>query len=304
MPRFPELRLPYFPPYDWDGVLQFLNLRRLKDVEHVQEGAYLRTVHLGRHTGWIRVRHPARGSFLIAEYAPSLRPALPELTRRLRDLFDLDARPRSIAGTLRRDRLLAPAIRACPGLRIPGAFDPFELSVRAVLGQQITVKAATTIGGRFAEAFGRALQTPFLELTQLTPLPERVARASVDEVASLGIVSARSRCLIALAGAFHSGALLLEPGSAPEAAINELVSLPGIGPWTAHYIAMRALRWSDAFPKEDIVIRNRLGGIGPKAAEARAEPWRPYRGYAVLHLWRMIPRTPGANRPVTSDSAA
>ncbi|MEZ0389251.1 MAG: DNA-3-methyladenine glycosylase, partial [Verrucomicrobium sp.] len=162
----------------------------------------------------------------------------------------------------------------------------FELAIRAILGQQITVKAATTIACRFADAFGEKIDTPFLELSRLSPLPERVASATVDEVARLGIVSARSKCIIALAEAYRTGNLQLDAGANPDIAIRKLVALPGIGPWTAHYIAMRALRWPDAFPKEDIAVRNNLGGVTAKQAEEMSQAWRPWRSYAVLHIWR------------------
>ncbi|RYD65692.1 MAG: DNA-3-methyladenine glycosylase 2 family protein, partial [Verrucomicrobiaceae bacterium] len=157
-----------------------------------------------------------------------------------------------------------------------------------ILGQQITVKAATTIACRFAEAFGEEIRTPIPELTKLSPLASKVAAATIDDVARLGIVSARSASIIALAKAYHSGALILEAGSNPEAVIAKLVELPGIGQWTAHYIAMRALRWPDAFPKEDIAVRNKLGGVSAKQAEAMSQAWRPWRSYAVLHIWRSL----------------
>ena len=288
-PAPPPLLLSYTPPYDWDGVLEFLRLRRLKDVEEVENGAYLRTVRIGSKSGWIRVRHrPAKRAIEI-EVSPGLYGLELRLSERLRHLFDLDAQPTAISKVLAQDPLLRAGVKANPGLRIPGAFDPFELTIRAILGQQITVKAATTIGGRFAEAFGQKIVTPVPTLSRLTPSSGRVARASVDQVARLGIVSARSRCILGIAAAFESGALQLEPGNEPAKAIEQLVALPGIGPWTAHYIAMRALRWADAFPKEDIAVRNNLGGLSPKRAEALSQAWRPYRAYAVLHVWRLKP---------------
>ena len=131
------------------------------------------------------------------------------------------------------------------------------------------------------------METPFPELTRLSPLPTKVARASVEEVASLGIIRTRAASIIALAQAFHAGTLSLEPGANPDTTIEKLVALPGIGPWTAHYIAMRALRWPDAFPKEDIAVRNKLGGVSAKQAGEISQAWRPWRSYAVLHVWNM-----------------
>jgi AraC family transcriptional regulator of adaptative response / DNA-3-methyladenine glycosylase II len=280
------LRLSYRPPYDWDGILAFLDARKITEVEFISNGSYLRTIRLGRHTGWIKVTHAPEKHALRVEFTRSLVPVLPALLGRLRDLFDLAARPDLISAHLRKDPLLKAGVRANPGLRVPGAFDGFELAIRAILGQQITVKAATTIGCRFAEAFGEKIATPFPELLRLTPLPERVAKATVDEIAKLGIIRARAKSIIAVARACNAGALQLDAGANPEAAIQRLVAVPGIGQWTAHYVAMRALRWPDAFPKEDIAVRKNLGGVSAKEAEAMSQSWRPWRSYAVLHIWK------------------
>jgi AraC family transcriptional regulator of adaptative response / DNA-3-methyladenine glycosylase II len=155
----------------------------------------------------------------------------------------------------------------------------------------VTVKAATTIACRLVEAFGEPIVTPFPELTRLTPSPARIATASVDDLARHGIVAARCRAIIALAAAHESGDLRLDGGAHhnPDDAIRRLAELPGIGQWTAHYIAMRALRWPDAFPKEDIAVRNNLGGVTAKEAERLSQAWRPWRSYAVMHVWRMPP---------------
>jgi AraC family transcriptional regulator of adaptative response / DNA-3-methyladenine glycosylase II len=281
----PTVDLPYIAPLDWPRLLRFLSARSVKGVEAVHDDAYLRTVRIGEHSGWIRVRdEPARGA-LALEIAPELAPILPSLRERLENLFDLHARPDIIGAHFARDPILGPAIAARPGLRVPGAFDGFELAVRAILGQQITVKAATTIAGRFAAAFGDPIETPHAELTHLSPTARRVAAASIDEVASLGIIQSRARSIISIATEMESGRLALEPGADPNAVIAELVALPGIGAWTAHYIAMRALRWADAWPKEDIALRNALGRVTPKRSDELSQPWRPWRSYAVLHLW-------------------
>jgi AraC family transcriptional regulator, regulatory protein of adaptative response / DNA-3-methyladenine glycosylase II len=280
------LQLSYRPPYDWEAILEFLRARRIKDVEMVADGAYRRTVRLGKHTGWIQVTHAPEKRALLVEFTHSLTPVLPALLGRLRHLFDLAARPDLIAAHLRKDQRLRKGVRLHPGLRVPGAFDGFEMAMRAILGQQITVKAATTVAGRWAEAFGQKIATPFPELTRLTPLAEPIAHATVGAIARLGIVSARARSMIALAQAFQAGSFSLEPGTDPESAIRQWVALPGIGPWTAHYLGMRALRWPDAFPKEDIAVRQRLGGVSAKHAEALSQAWRPWRSYAVVHLWK------------------
>jgi len=281
------IQLVYRPPYDWEGVLDFLRTRTLKGVEWVTSDEYFRTVHLGDHKGWFSVRHKPDKNSVLLEFSHGLTPVLAPLIGRVKGLFDLNARPDLISEQLKRDSILKKAVAKNEGLRVPGAFDSFELAIRAILGQQITVKAATTIAGRFVDAFGKKVSTPSPEMTRLTPTAKRIARASVDDISSLGIVSARAKCIIAIAKAFDSGKLLLTPGENPDDAIVQLVELPGIGPWTANYIAMRALRWPDAFPKEDIVIRNKLGGITPKQAEELSQKWRPWRSYAVLHLWRL-----------------
>jgi AraC family transcriptional regulator of adaptative response / DNA-3-methyladenine glycosylase II len=282
------LQLAYRPPYDWKSILEFLGARALSGVEDVTDEAYARTVQLGRAKGWIRVTQARKQHVLFVEFTHTLTPVLPVLLGRVRALFDLDARPDVIAKRLARDPRLAPGVRGNRGLRVPGAFNGFELAVRAVLGQQVTVKAATTIAGRFVTAFGEAMDTPLPRLTRLTPVPARLARASVDDVARHGILAARARSIIALAAAHESGGLSLDGGMHhdPAESIRRLAELPGIGPWTAHYIAMRALRWPDAFPKEDIVVRAALGGVTAVEAEALSQAWRPWRSYAVLHLWR------------------
>jgi AraC family transcriptional regulator of adaptative response / DNA-3-methyladenine glycosylase II len=283
-----KLQLGYRPPYDWQGMLDFLRGRAIRGVERVTEETYARTVRIGGHEGWVMVSHAPERNAVVVEFAHSLNPVLPTLLSRLRDLFDLNARPDLIAGHLGQDRLLKAAVAANPGLRVPGAFDGFELAIRAILGQQVTVKAATTLAGRFAAEFGEPIETPFPELGWLSPRAEAVAAASVDEIARLGIVSLRARTLQAIGRAFASGGLRLDSGGDPEAVIARLVAMPGIGPWTANHIAMRALRWPDAFPKEDIAVRKALGGVTARQAEELSQAWRPWRSYAVLHLWRHL----------------
>ncbi len=283
------LQLCYRPPYDWPAMLEFLRLRALNSVEWVEDDSYARTVRLGPYQGWIKVTHAKGKPALQVEFTHSLTGALPTLLRRLRNLFDLNAHPMLIDGWLQQDPRLSASIRQNPGLRVPGAFDGFEMTIRAILGQQITVKAATTLGGRFAVAFGEHIETPFPALSQLAPLAERMAMATVDDIAALGIVSARARCIIALAQACASGKLILEGGTDPEGMIRQLLLIPGIGPWTTQYIAMRALRWPDAFPASDIAVRKNLGGVSTREAEALSHAWQPWRSYAVLHIWKNLP---------------
>ena len=283
------LQLSYRPPFDWEGILKFLAGRMIRDVEFVTAESYARTVRLGKHTGWIKVMHAPEKRSLLMEFTHTLSPVLPALLGRLRNLFDLAARPDLIAAHLMKDPLLRKSVAKNPGLRVPGAFDGFEMAIRAILGQQITVKAATTIAGRFADAFGEKIETPFPELTRLSPLAARVARVRIEDVAKLGIISTRAASIIALARAFESGALRLDAGASPEADIEKLMTLPGIGQWTAHYIAMRASRWPDAFPTGDIGVRNNLGGVSAKQADEMSQAWRPWRSYAVMHIWNDPP---------------
>ncbi len=283
-----SLLLSYRPPYDWRGILAFLRARELAGVEWVTESSYARTVHLGKAKGWIKLTQAEKSDALVLEFSHTLTPVLPALLNKVRDLFDLNARPQLIAEHFGRDRILGPLVKANPGLRVPGAFYGFELGLRAILGQQVTVKSATTVAGRVVTAFGETILTPFADLNRLTPSAENLARANVDTLARLGIVSARCKTILALAQAHLSGQLSLDSGNhhSPEGTIRRLTELPGIGQWTANYIAMRALRWPDAFPTGDKGIRNNLGGVTAKQAEAMSQGWRPWRSYATLHIWR------------------
>ena len=231
------------------------------------------------------VRNSPEKATLSIELTHTLTPVLPALLGRLRNLFDLAARPDVIASHLRRDRKLGLSLKKSPGLRVPGAFDGFELAVRAILGQQVSVKAATTISGRLAAAFGEPVRFADSSLCFLTPTAQRLAAATVDEVAAVGIVRSRAASIVALARAVDRGDVVLEAGADPDDTIAALVELRGIGPWTASYIAMRALRWPDAFPQGDLVLRKRLGGVTAAVAEEMSQAWRPWRSYATLHLW-------------------
>ena len=286
------LQLAYRPPFDWRGMMEFVAARALAGVEWVHDDAYYRTAQLGPHKGWIGVRHAPDKRALLVELTHSLTPVLPAVLGRLRHAFDLSARPDVIAAKLGETEPLADLVADNPGLRVPGAFDGFELAVRAILGQQITVKAATTLGGRFVAALGEPFETPHAGLTHSSPTAERVAGAPVNELVSLGILESRARSIVGLATEVATGRLRLEPGAPPDETIARLVALPGIGMWTAQYIAMRALRWPDAFPREDAALRKRLGGVTAARAEELSQAWRPWRSYATLHLWQGAARLP------------
>ena len=198
---------------------------------------------------------------------------------RLRRVFDLEARPDEVASVFQGWS------DARPGIRLPGGFDGFELAARAILGQQVSVKAAHTLAGRIAVAFGVPVSTPFPELSCAFPDAATIAAQPLESIARLGIVRQRAGALLALARAVADGALALDPSADIDATVDALRALPGIGDWTAQYIAMRALAWPDAFPASDLILMRALDARTPRAAQARAEAWRPWRGYAVMHLW-------------------
>lgn len=279
-----DLRLDYRPPLDWAALLGFLAARASAGVDEVSGGAWRRTVRLGRHTGWVEVRADPSRPALRARASLSLAGALMPLTARLRHLFDLDARPDAVAEHLSRDRRLAAALRRHPGLRVPGAFDGFEAAVRVVLGQQVTVKAASTVASRLVAALGEPIATPFPRLRLLPPTPEALLAAGEGRLASLGMPGARARTLLALARAAGSGDLVLDRAASPDV-LERLRALPGVGEWTAQVVALRALGDPDAFPASDLAVMKALRTSSAKEAEARSARWRPWRSYAVLHLW-------------------
>jgi AraC family transcriptional regulator of adaptative response / DNA-3-methyladenine glycosylase II len=282
------LKLAYRPPLAWHELQAFLVGRGAAGVECAERQRYLRTVRLDGHGGWIAAE-PVKGRDLLAvEVSAQLVPVLAKLLPRLRRLFDLDAHPELIGHTLSRDVRLLSAVRSCPGLRVPGALDGFELALRAVLGQQVTVKAATTLFGRFARAFGEPAQTPYAGLAYFGPEAKRVARASVSELIALGLTQRRAQTVADLAQAVASGALDLDGGVRMEESLERLLEIPGIGPWTAQYVAMRALRDPDAFPYSDLGLMKALNETRPRAVLAAAEAWRPWRAYAALHFWKQL----------------
>ena len=278
-----RLRLDYRAPYDWPRLLEFLRARAIPGVETIDATTYKRIVHLNGVVGELEIRpHPRRDALELA-LSPALLPVLMPLVARARRMFDLDARPDVIDRALARDRALAPLVAARPGLRVPGAIDPFEASIRAMLGQQVSVAAATTLAGRFAAQLGTPYGAGFR-----FPTPAEVVDAGAEKIVKVGMPMARAKAIHALAGAISSGALRLDPACDLDAFVEQIVELPGIGPWTAHYLAMRALHLPDAFPASDLGIQKALRRAGTRNAETRAEAWRPYRSYAVIHLWTQL----------------
>jgi len=306
-----SLRLAYRPPFDWDAMAAYLAYRAVPGVEQVVQVAgvpvYRRTVSWpgaqGPIEGWLsvslpkRTRHPDMGRVLIATLSAGLLPLLMQATQRLRELFDLDADPLRIAAHLETDALLASEVRATPGLRMPGAWDPFELALRAVLGQQVSVAGASTLAGRVASRFGAPLRTPFAGLDRAAATAGTLASAELADIAAIGMPRSRANTVRELARFAAGGGLRMPPGTPCDDAVARLDALPGIGPWTAHYIAMRALRYTDAFPAGDLGLRKAyglLGGFdalpGEAALDKRSAPWRPWRAYAAATLWQALGR--------------
>ena len=274
------LRLAMRPPYDGSAVLHWLGTRAVEGVEEVVDGHYRRTiagavvdVEPRPDVGHVVVRIDVDDVGRVAD-----------IVARIRRLFDLDADPASVDDVLGQDPLLAPSVARHPGLRVPGAVDGFELVVRAVLGQQVSVAAARTFAGRLVQRCGTPLQTPSGSLTHLFPTAAQVASAPLD---GLGLTGSRVTTLRAAADAVAGGALVLDPTADREATRARLAAIPGIGPWTVDYVAMRALGDPDAFPATDLVVRRALDGTAP----ARSDRWRPWRAYAAMHLWQMASTT-------------
>lgn len=280
------LRLGYRPPLAWDALLAYLAPRAIPGVERIEAGRYRRTVRVDDATGVLEVAHDAAHHRLILHVPTSLAPHVAHLVARARALFDLDADPGVLAAHLDADPLLTgrPA-----GLRVPGAWDPFELAVRAILGQQITVAAATRLAGRLVRAFGEPLATADTTLDRIFPAAAHLARTGAAQIAAIGMPVARGEAIRNFAAAVAGDGSFLAPATDLATAVARLTALPGCGPWTAHYVALRGLREPDAFPAGDLHLRRALAAGGapltPAAALARAEAWRPFRGYAALRLW-------------------
>jgi AraC family transcriptional regulator of adaptative response / DNA-3-methyladenine glycosylase II len=284
-----RLHLAYRPPYPWRAVLDFLSARATRGVEQVTGDVYRRSFRHGDTAGWLEVAAvPGRNE--LRAWIHHARPlVLIRLAQRLRAVFDLEADPEEISRSLGGDPVLRRGLRRLPGVRVPGAWDGFELAVRAILGQQVSVTAASTLAGRLAAAFGEALPADAAPAdggpALLFPTPASLAGA---DLRAIGLTGARAHAVRSLAEAVAAGRLLLEPSPDPSATVAQLTALPGIGPWTAEYVAMRALREPDAFPATDLGLRRALGVSSAELAR-RAERWRPWRGYAAMLLWQGPP---------------
>lgn len=281
-----RLTLPYRPPFDWQAMLAFFQSRAIPGVEVVENGIYHRTVRIDATTGLISVAHAPKGRALVLATTLTDNRHLMEIVERVRRMFDLDANMAAIHGALAADAVLAEGVAKHPGLRLPGAWDPFETAVRAVVGQQISVKAARTIIGRIVARAGEAVDSGIAHLTHRFPSPEAIRITSME---AIGMPTRRVATLIALSHAVARREIDFEPGRGLETFVAELKRIPGIGDWTAQYIAMRALGEPDAFPAADLGIIRALAQDNqrptPKQVSERAENWRPWRAYAAIYLW-------------------
>ncbi|MCU0774050.1 MAG: helix-turn-helix domain-containing protein [Ideonella sp.] len=287
------VRLGYRPPYDHDGVLGFFARRQVSGVEEVEGLEIRRTVAWSaptgaRLTGWLSARFDPERHELELRIAPALVTVLGALVLRVRQALDLDADPALIEPALAGHPALA---RRTPGTRVPGSLVGFESAVRIILGQQVTVSAARTLTGRLVEALGEPVTTPWARLNRLFPSAAAIASAPADAIGRLGIVRVRAAALQAVAREVAEGRLSLAPSAPLQPTLEALVALPGIGPWTAQMIAMRALAWPDAFPAGDVAVMRALGLPDALQAERAAEDFRPWRSYAVMALWQALETT-------------
>lgn len=274
--------LPYRPPFAWPQLLAFLAARAIPGVESVNGEVYARTFDIdGRH-GCLEVRHePQRRALSLRAWIPDARDneSWGQVVERTRRLFDLDADPRAVAAHLAADPELTPRVRRLPGLRVPGAWDPFELGIRAILGQQVTVKGASTLAGRLVSSCGCPVTALEPRLTHVFPRPADLASA---DLSSLGMPARRRATLHAFARAVADDTVCFSRPDLDTA----LGALPGVGDWTVQYVLMRACGHPDAFPASDLWLRRAAGVISASALVARAERWRPWRAYAAMYLWQ------------------
>ena len=283
----PTLRLAYRPPYDVAGVVRFFAARQVAGVETVDPAVngLRRTLawdHQGRRmAGWLAGRFLPDRNEVELILSPSLAPALGSVVQRLRQGLDLDADPMAVDAALR-------SLPGPPGVRVPNGMDGWEIAVRVILGQQVTVAAARTLTARLVDRFGEPMVTPFTDLTRLFPSAVRLAQAGIDEIAALGIVRQRAGALQALAREVAGGRIELHRGAPLVRTLDALRALPGVGEWTVQLVAMRALAWPDAFPATDIGVMNALGTRDAALVATRAEAWRPWRSYAVMRLWQSL----------------
>ena len=277
-----SFQLRYRPPFDWETLLAFLAPRAIPGVEAIDAGTYRRSIEIDGKGGWLEVTRRDPAALTLSIGFPEPRDVL-RIVSRVRHLFDLDADPMTIDRHLAADTLLAPLVRRRPGMRVPGAWDGFELGVRAILGQQVSVAAATPLAGRLVARVGRPRASGVARLTHCFPSPADLATAPVEQI---GVPKKRADAIRAFAAAVARGAVCFDAAIDPDHFRRALRELPGIGDWTAEYIALRALGDPDAFPSGDLGLRRATGISSARKLSERAQAWRPWRGYAALHLWQ------------------
>jgi AraC family transcriptional regulator, regulatory protein of adaptative response / DNA-3-methyladenine glycosylase II len=293
--------LAYRPPLNWSALLNFLRDRAIAGVENIVSNRYQRTVRLGRYQGWIQVGLLPKQNKLQVELSGSLIATILPVLTRVKALFDLAADPAPIAHHLCDLMSLDDSIM---GLRVPGAFDGFEVAVRAILGQQISVKAATTLMDRLVKTFGTPLETSIVGLTHLMPTPEQLAELPLSELTALGMTSSRAESIRAIARELADHHLQLNACAEIDSTLAQLKALPGIGDWTAQYIAMRVLAYPDAFPYADLGLRRALKVEKPAQVLQLAEGWRPWRAYAAMCLWQSLAKQSLAKQSLAQQSLA
>ena len=288
------LRLPFRPPIDLPRLFGFLAARAVPGVEEVTASTYRRTISLPNGRGILSLRNVDQARWVECELELDDLRDVTAAVQRCRRLLDLDADPDAVSGFLVSDEVIGPLARACPGRRSPGHVDGDELAMRAVLGQQVSVAAARRLGARLTAEYGKPLARPSGTLTHCFPDAATIAAA---DPAALPMPAARARALVTLAAALASGEVALHPGADRDEAAARLLALPGIGPWTVAYIRMRALSDPDAFPATDVGVLRALAALGAGAGVAVAERWRPWRSYAVHHLWATLEPAARETRP-------
>lgn len=288
------LRLGYRPPYRFSALLDFYRMRALQGVEVVGDDAYLRTVRIGREDscearGWVRVENDPSRNALVVTLSESLLPVAARVVARIRRQFDVDCDPQAVMEGIAQLNDVAPRV-AVAGTRLPGCFDPFETACRAVLGQQVSVKAANRLAARIVDAYGIPLETGIDGLTHAWPSPgELLAICPIeDALGVLGVIKTRSRTIAEIARLMQVGELDFGAGAIAEEQVERLLAIKGIGPWSANYIAMRTLSHPDAFLETDAGVAHALPDLAPKERLAAAEQWRPWRSYAVINLWNSL----------------
>ena len=269
--------LPYKPPYDWHAMSSFLAARATPGVERADAHGYARSISVNGFTGSIAVAPMPGADALTVDVAIPDRALIPRIVENVAQMFDLDHDPAAITKALAGEKLFKRACAAHAGIRLPGAWDPFELAVRAILGQQVSVRAATTMAGRVAAKWGEAVTTE-QGLDRLFPWPASLTDAKLEKI---GIISARAKTIRLLSQQVCAGTLSFDSPTI----VDDLQNIRGIGDWTAQYVAMRALKNADAFPSGDLVLRRKAGNCTARVLQKRSQKWRPWRAYAVMLLW-------------------